>query len=67
MKSVPLPDLYKTTPPEPILEHEIRMQAYDRYEKRGKRDGRALEDWLQAEAEVLSRVLSSAEFWRLPH
>lgn len=67
MKSVPLPDLYKRQPPEPILEHEIRMRAYDRYEQRGKRDGRALEDWLQAESEVLSGVLSSAERWRHPH
>jgi hypothetical protein len=64
MKSVPLPDLYKMKPPEPILEHEIRIRAYDLYERRGKRDGRALDDWLKAEAEILAAVASSAERWR---
>ena len=64
MKSVPLSDLNKTKPPEPILEHEIRIRAYDLYEKRGKRDGRALNDWLKAEAEILGAVASSPERWR---
>jgi hypothetical protein len=34
------------------LEERIRVRAYELYEKRGKRDGRALHDWLQAEAEL---------------
>ena len=34
------------------LEERIRMRAYELYEKRGKRDGSALGDWLQAEAEL---------------
>lgn len=38
---------------EPILEHEIRLRAYDLYCLRGKRDGHALDDWLQAEREIL--------------
>jgi Protein of unknown function (DUF2934) len=42
--------------PEPLLEHEIRLLAYDLYEQRGRGDGRALEDWLQAEAEILRRI-----------
>lgn len=67
MKSVTVPDIVKTRPPEPILEHEIRIRAYDLYEQRGKRDGLALEDWLRAEAEVLSRVLSAGTFWEDPH
>jgi len=33
----------------------IRLRAYELYEKRGKRDGSALADWLQAEAEVTER------------
>ena len=40
-------------PIEVILEHEIRMRAYELDEGRGSRDGRALDDWLQAEYEVL--------------
>ena len=34
------------------LEERIRVRAYDLYEKRGKHDGYALDDWLQAEAEL---------------
>jgi Protein of unknown function (DUF2934) len=45
------------TPREPMVEHEIRLLAYDLYEQRGRRDGHALEDWLQAEKEILSRTL----------
>lgn len=40
-------------PIEPMLEHEIRIRAYDLYERRGAGDGHALDDWLQAEYEVL--------------
>ena len=40
-------------PIEPMLEHEIRIRAYDLYERRGGRDGHTLDDWLQAEYEVL--------------
>jgi hypothetical protein len=41
--------------PEPMVEHEIRLRAYDLYERRGGRDGHALDDWLQAEYEVWQR------------
>ena len=37
------------------LETVIRMRAYELYEKRGRRDGHAQDDWFQAEAEVRSR------------
>jgi hypothetical protein len=37
------------------LEERIRVRAYELYEKRGKRDGHALHDWLQAEAELTER------------
>jgi hypothetical protein len=40
---------------EPVLEHEIRLKAYDLYKRRGSKDGRALDDWLQAEYEVLQQ------------
>ncbi|MGA9885484.1 MAG: DUF2934 domain-containing protein [Candidatus Acidiferrales bacterium] len=34
------------------LEERIRIRAFELYERRGKTPGRALEDWLQAEAEL---------------
>jgi hypothetical protein len=41
--------------PEPMVEHEIRLRAYALYQRRGSRDGHALDDWLQAEYEVWQR------------
>ena len=35
-------------------ENRIRDRAYQLYEQRGKLDGSALDDWFQAEAEVLT-------------
>jgi len=35
------------------IEERIRSRAYELYEQRGRGDGFALDDWLQAEAEVL--------------
>ncbi|MGA3087785.1 MAG: DUF2934 domain-containing protein [Terriglobales bacterium] len=37
----------------PTLEEEIRNRAYVLYQQRGNEGGFELEDWLQAEAEVL--------------
>lgn len=37
-------------------ETEIRRRAYELYEARGRADGFDREDWIQAEAEVLSRL-----------
>jgi hypothetical protein len=34
------------------LQEQIRHRAYELYEQRGGEDGRELDDWLQAEAEV---------------
>jgi Protein of unknown function (DUF2934) len=34
------------------MEEKIRLRAYELYEQRGKVDGYALDDWLQAEAEI---------------
>ena len=38
------------------LEQRIRGRAYELYEERGKGEGRALDDWLEAKAEVLGVV-----------
>lgn len=37
------------------LEKQIRLRAYALYESRGGEDGHDLDDWLQAEAEILGR------------
>jgi len=37
-------------------QQKIRERAYQLYEQRGRRDGHALEDWLQAEAEITGRA-----------
>ena len=58
MNSTTLFNMTKTKPPEPMLEHEICLRAYDLYERRGRADGHALEDWLQAEAEILGQIFS---------
>jgi Protein of unknown function (DUF2934) len=42
------------------LECRIRNRAYALYEERGKGDGYALDDWLEAKAEVLGVVTKSA-------
>ncbi len=46
------PRLIKTAESSDI-ESRIRNRAYQLYEQRGSVDGFALEDWFQAEAEVL--------------
>ncbi len=42
------------------LEQTIRSRAYELYEERGRQDGFAQDDWLKAEAEVLSRYSRTA-------
>lgn len=37
------------------LEEQIRQRAYELYEQRGRYDGFAEKDWLQAEVEVRGR------------
>jgi hypothetical protein len=36
-----------------LLERKIRLRARQLYEQRGQIEGRELEDWVQAESEVL--------------
>jgi Protein of unknown function (DUF2934) len=49
----------KAPPPKPAqpndIEESIRRRAYELYEERGRVDGFALDDWLQAEAEILGK------------
>lgn len=39
------------------LKSEIRRRAYSLYEQRGRTDGFALDDWLQAQTEFLEEML----------
>ena len=59
MHQISLNHLAQNKPLEPLLEKEVRMRAYELYEQRGKGQGFALQDWLQAEAEVMDRLSSS--------
>jgi len=46
------------------LETRIRARAYEIYLARGASEGSDLEDWLQAEREVIRTLLSSTETTR---
>ncbi|NOT23068.1 MAG: DUF2934 domain-containing protein [Nitrospiraceae bacterium] len=41
------------------LQERITTRAYELYVQRGRREGCALEDWVDAEREILSRNISS--------
>jgi Protein of unknown function (DUF2934) len=45
-----------------MLEKKIRLRARQLYEERGQIDGRALEDWVRAESEVLKSSIM-APLW----
>jgi DUF2934 family protein len=51
-KPIPLPTPQEAAEARAELEEQIRRRAYELYERRGRGDGHALDDWLQAEAEV---------------
>jgi Protein of unknown function (DUF2934) len=38
---------------EPSHNQEIRVRAYELFEQRGREPGHDLDDWLQAEAEIV--------------
>ena len=46
-----------------LLERKIRLHARHLYEQRGQVDGHALQDWVQAESEVLGNSIM-APFYR---
>jgi len=45
--------IVEQTPPE--LQQQIRELAYQLYEQRGRLDGRAEQDWIEAEAIILGK------------
>ncbi len=38
------------------LNEQIRQRAYELYEAREREDGHELDDWLQAESEVMQQI-----------
>jgi Protein of unknown function (DUF2934) len=42
------------------LQARVRLRAYEIYQQRDRVDGHALDDWAQAEAEILQPELRSA-------
>ena len=42
------------------LQQQISQRAYELYEARGREDGHDVEDWLQAEEEILQQESFSA-------
>ena len=51
-RPIPLPTPQEAAEARAELEEQIRRRAYELYEQRGRVDGYALDDWLQAEAKV---------------
>ncbi len=45
---------------DPNLEEEIRRRAYELYQERGREHGHDLDDWLQAEAEIIRKGAKAA-------
>jgi hypothetical protein len=42
------------------IEQQIQQRAYALYEQRGRTEGRALDDWLQAEYEIKGKQANAA-------
>jgi Protein of unknown function (DUF2934) len=60
MNVIPISTASPGSPVRAHLERAICRRAYELYEKRGRLDGHAEEDWLRAEAEVLGTVVKRA-------
>ena len=50
----------KTRLSKPELDEVIRRRAYELYEQRGRADGLELDDWVQAESEVVGSDFAKA-------
>jgi len=48
-----------------MVERKVRSRAQQLYETRGQADGHALEDWVQAESEVLGNSILAPLYHRL--
>ena len=48
-----------------MVERKVRSRAQQLYETRGQEDGHALQDWVQAESEVLGNSILAPLYHRL--
>ena len=55
----PVRVMLPSSPPDAMLEHAIRLRAYELYVERGMAHGYAVDDWLSAEAELVHGHSSS--------
>jgi hypothetical protein len=58
-KTAPVPVVAKVSARAVDTQEAIRYRAYQLFEKRGRQHGYDFEDWVRAEAEVLSTSASS--------
>jgi Protein of unknown function (DUF2934) len=47
-----------------LVERRVRARAQQLYQSRGCGDGRDLQDWFQAESEVLENSILAPLYWR---
>jgi hypothetical protein len=59
MKDQTIPQTPQVVQPDEKQER-IRQRAYELFEQRGREDGRDLDDWLNAEAEVIANAKAEA-------
>lgn len=48
-----------------LVERKVRSRAQQLYDQRGQGDGQALQDWFQAESEVLDKSILAPLYRRL--
>ena len=48
-----------------MVERKVRSRAQQLYENRGQEEGHALQDWVQAESEVLEKSILAPLYHRL--
>ena len=48
-----------------MVERKVRERAQQLYDERGQEDGRALQDWFQAESEVLENTIVAPLYRKL--
>ena len=48
-----------------LVERKVRSRAQQLYDERGKEEGQALKDWVQAESEVLEKSILAPLYHRM--
>ena len=66
MKTAPSPIKPMKQTPESVNERQdqIRLRAYELYEQRGRTDGHDVDDWLQAESDMIPMKTKTVAAYR---